>query len=349
MDANQIQQVLREVFGSISTEVSNGWVKISCPFSRYLHARGSDSRPSAGISFGNENGKNIFSCFSCGVKLPLHAMLSKWAGYTGEDVTSLVEEIEEEAYLGPREIPGWDAVEEEEEEQAALSKAIYLDLYDSAEGHPYLRKRGISAKTAKKLQLMVDPEDRVDGEERILFPVFGADGSLHGFTGRATSSKARTKVRDYFGFQKRKNLLGAHLISGKVDKVVVVEGPFDYAKAWECGVPAVAVLHSSLTAYQVDILSEFNRPIYLFSDNDLAGDKIIREALKIGANRWDLRLLSAKYPSVWIEDEQEESGGHWAKDVGELNKSELLDMVARADFIKERKWSGKPRTSKNWY
>lgn len=327
MDATGIRDVLRDVFGAIHTEVINGWVSIRCPLAPWTHSSGRDSRASAGISI-QPGGVSVFNCFTCGSRSPFHGMLRKYANYSGEMLDDIIEELEEDAYLGPKNLPEWER-EDETVELVPLKKSIYLDLYDSAAGHPYLRKRGISDATAEKLQLMFDPCDPADGEERILFPVFGPDNELYGLSGRAVSGKAELKVRDYFGLKKAMNLLGSHLIvSERPDKLLLVEGLFDYANAWECGYPACAVMHSTLTERQAAIVREFGLPTYPFYDNDDAGRKGVEAA---GLALYDyVPVMRVRYPKIWIEDLKEENGGHWLKDPGEMERGDFEEMIEDA-------------------
>lgn len=326
MDADGILQVVRDVFGrNWKTEVAGKWVRMACPIARWTHPRGQDTNPSSGISI-NPSGVSIFNCFTCGKPTPLHGLLRRYSEYTGEDLEGLIEELEDDAYLGPRTLASWDARYHQEEEQLALDKDVFLDLYEPAAGHPYLQERGISDETANRLQLMVDPADPADGEERILFPVFGYGGELRGFSGRATNKEARLKVRDYLGLHKGHNLLGAHLFADRqADKVLVVEGLFDYANAWECGYPAVAVMHSTLTEQQAIMLREIGLPTYLFYDNDEAGAKGVEVAGKALARYQP--VMRVRYPKIWVENPSEEGGGHWLKDPGELLAEEFEAMV----------------------
>lgn len=328
MDVQEINQVVRDVFGNTPTEVVGNWVSMRCPLSQWTHERGRDRRASAGISI-QKNSVSVFNCFTCGNKMPIHGMLRKYAKFSGEDLDGLIEELEEDAYLGPRRMPGWEEREGIEEELTPLPKHVYLDLYDPAAGHPYLEQRGISDETANKLQLMVDPADPADGEERILFPVFGHDGELYGLSGRATNPGATLKVRDYFGLRKAANLLGAHLIDPKVHThLIVVEGLFDYANSWEQGQPAVAVMHSTLTPRQARLLREIGMPTYLFYDDDTAGQKGVITA---GDLLYEyLPVMKVKYPTIWIEDETEEEGGHYVKDPGELLADDFASMIRGA-------------------
>lgn len=328
MDADGINQVLREVFGSGGKTI-NGWVSIRCPLAKYQaeHRHGFDSRESAGVSV-NPTGTSIFNCFTCGNKMPLHALLRKYSNFTGEDLDDLIEELEEESYLGPRELPEWERVHETEE-LVALDSDLYLDLYESAENHPYVASRGISPETARKLRLMVDPRDPADNEERILFPVFGPKGELYGLSGRATSDSARLKVRDYFGLKKAACLLGSHLIDPKKHKyVLAVEGLFDYANCWQCKQPGVAVMHSTMTEKQAAILRDIGLPVYMFYDDDLAGTKGVNSA-GIALERY-LPVMKVRYPKVWIKSKKDKYGGHWLKDPGELTSEEFSSMIADA-------------------
>lgn len=328
MDLDGIREVIGEVLGpNIPTKVINGWVSLRCPLAPWTHASGKDSRESAGISI-QPTGTSVFNCYTCKNTSPLQGMIKKYANYTGENFDELIGELEEEAYLGSRTLPEWERVKELDEDPVPLKESVYLDLYDSAAGHPYLRKRGISDETAELLQLMLDPEDPTDGEERILFPVFGPTGELYGLSGRATSDGARLKVRDYHGLKKAKCVLGSHLIHRlNPDKILVVEGLVDYASGWENGQPTVAVMHSNMTERQAAIIRELGKPTYLFYDNDDAGQSGVDIAGKL--LRDYVPTMKVRYPDVQIEDDSEE-GWHWLKDPGEMTRDEFESMVKNA-------------------
>jgi len=333
MDAGSIKEVLREVFGHrLGMEIINGWVSIRCPLARWTHERGQDGSPSAGVSINNTD-VSIFNCFTCKNTGPLHSMLQKYSEFSGEDLSDLIGELEEEAYLGPRTMPSWEDVKTRNavEVLMPINEAIYMDLYDSAAGHPYLADRGIEDITAQRLELLFDPKDPADGEARILFPVRGYDGALYGFSGRAVNPNAKLKVRDYAGLQKAMLILGAHLVARDNPKdIVLVEGLFDYANAHQCGQYGCALMHAHMTEHQVEILREISKPTYLFLDNDKAG----REGMEIGRQQLAsyMPTMGVRYPQVQIEDDSEQ-GWHWLKDPGEMTEDEFLFMKENAKLF----------------
>lgn len=329
MDAPQIEEVLREAFGSIKTERRGAWVSIACPLSPWTHERGRDRNPSAGVSI-HPQGISVFSCYSCKNKMPFAGLLRKYATYSGEDLEALIEEVEEDAFLGPRTVEDWDERGESlRPHMEPLKKAVYVDLYDPAAGHPYVAGRGIDDETVELLGMCVDPADPSDGEERILFPVYGADKELYGYSGRATSKDAVLKVRDYYGLKKAGVVLGAHLIDPKTHKyVLLTEGLFDYANGWQQGFPTLAVMHSSLTQWQAEILRDIGLPVYLFYDNDAAGRAGCKEAAEaLGA---DVPVFLVTWEDIWLEDEGHPDGGYYADDLGLLVRDEIQAMLDSA-------------------
>ncbi len=338
MDADAIKDVLVDLgMRRSDLKIIHGWVSTKCPLARYTHQKGSDSAASAGVSIKDEP---VFNCFTCGNARPLHAMVSQYAEFTGEDFTTLIEELTEQAYLGPASLPSWDALKENNEENVLmpLNENMYMDLYESAVGHPYLEKRGISDETALKLELLFDPEDRVDkemgtpGVGRILFPVRGPEGELYGFAGRDVTGKSLIKARDYAGLKKANCVLGAHLVTqDRPSYVATMEGLFDYANAWEHGIPGCAVMHSNMTEAQADIFRSFGLPNYLFYDDDEAGDKGVKAATLALIEYTP--LMRIRYPEIWVENPREDGGGHYVKDPGELLAEDFDWMINDAQII----------------
>jgi hypothetical protein len=333
MDRESVHDIIKDVFGPNTEAKDVGeWVSICCPLSEYTHPHGRDNHPSAGISV-DPDGTSIFNCFTCKNTGPIHAMLRKYADYTGEDLSDLIDELEEESYLGPRTLQTWDSLKAKNEAviQMPIDEGIFMSLYDSAAGHPYLKQRGISDATARKLELLFDPRDPADDEPRILFPIRGIDGLLYGFSGRAIYGDAFLKVRDYHGFKKAQNVLGAHLIArDNPDKVLLVEGLFDYASMHECGYYGAAVMHSTLTQAQADIFRELGKPTYLFYDNPKI-DKAGREGVEIAGKmlRDYVPTMRVRYPELEIEDDSED-GYHMVKDPGDLIREDVEVMIEDA-------------------
>lgn len=331
MTRDEIKDVLRDVFGRNFVMKDLGvWVSIKCPLSQWTHEKGADNSASAGVSV-NDAGSSGFNCFTCKNAGPLSHMLRTYSEFSGEDLDDLIEEIEENDFLGPRSIPSYDQLREHHLTEIAMpiDEGLYMDLYDSAANHPYLRKRGISEATARKLELLYDPKDPADKEPRILFPVRGVDGLLYGFSGRATQGKAKLKVRDYFGLVKAQAVLGSHL-GVDARRVIAVEGLVDYAMCHEHGEAGCAVMHSNMTEWQAAIFKEMGKPTYLMYDDDKAGQEGNQIASRLLSGH--VPLFRTYYPRVQIEDDTEE-GWHWLKDPGETLPEELLAMIEQARLL----------------
>lgn len=272
------------------------------------------------------------NCFTCGNPKPFHAMLKDYADYSGEDLDDLIGELEEGEFLGPRNTLSYDAIKASRTSSEGMAmpidEGLFMTLFDPAEGHWYLEDRGISRETARKLELRFDPEDS-EGEPRILFPVRGPDGLLYGFSGRAIYEDARLKVRDYHGLVKAASVLGSHLVTA-TDQVLVVEGLFDYANAHQCGYTGCAVMHSTMTDLQAEIIRNLGRPAFLFYDADDAGYKGVVSARKRLVGH--VPTFEVVYPRVKIEDDSDR-GWHWLKDPGEMIPEDFEAMLNKAELL----------------
>lgn len=335
MDRHNIKHLVREILGPNATLVDHdSWVGMHCPFARWRHASGQDSKPSAGISV-HPSGTSIFRCYTCTPRgLTIEWFLKALDKYTGDIPAALIRDAKDEEFYGGS-LPQWGQRDESEQPaqlEAPLDKENYFGLYDSAEDHPYVAHRGLSPKTARKLQLLYDPSDS-EHDERILFPVFAPNGDLHGFSGRAINrhKKARLKVRDYYGLKKSLLLLGAHLIDPDKHKfVLLVEGLFDYAMMVHYGLPAVASMMAGVTKAQANLLKQFRLPVYVAYDADDAGDNA-RQMAKDQLVRY-MPVLKTRIPKVRVRD-RETGKMRWAQDPDELTREQVMDMIDDAKLM----------------
>lgn len=324
MDRQEIHDLMREVIGPNQLIVDHTkWVSFCCPLAPWTHMGGTDGSPSAGISI-KDGETSIFHCWGCGSKGTVSWLLKELEKYTGESFGKLIRNIEDGEFLGGS-LPEWGSKKKMVEEERFLDKE-YIELYDSAVGHWYLRERGITKDTARRLGLLLDPSDS-QGDERILFPVFNRHGQLHGFTGRAVHNDVELRVRDYHGLQKAHSLLGIHLVDPEDPFVIVVEGLFDFAMVYQYGYSVVATMHAGLTDLQATKLLDLGMPLVLMYDNDAAGVTATNTAIEKLGNR--LPLSAVKYPK------RKSKGGKVTcpKDPATCTIEEVDRMVEKARIV----------------
>lgn len=295
MDRKSIEEFLKELSSNrnIAIEHRGDWISTHCPIAKWTHDKGTDNRISFGVLV-KEEGTSIFQCFSCHKKGTLVYLTELMEKYTGRSYSNLRQMAEDSDVLGVY-VPEWGRRSNRDESEMEPIDENYIELFDSAVGHPYLHARGVEDDTISLLNLRIDPDNK--GVERILFPVYGLDHKLYGFTGRATSD-IKLKVRDYFGLVKAKSLLGCHLIDlNKHKYTILVEGLMDYAKLVQYGYPAVSVMGSTISEGQKDILLKIGLPIITFFDDDKAGHECTIHAVKVLGKH--LPLTNVSYPKEY--------------------------------------------------
>lgn len=316
MDKGSIMELLREIGADKGAGEISGWVSAPCPLAPWRHERRVDRHPSFGIKI-DDDGPSRFNCFTCHQHGSLTELLKEISEHTGTDFTGLITNVDKEELLGS-DLPEWGQ-RKLRTNKPKLGEPVDEDIlfaYESAKGNPYLKSRGISDSIVERFQLMYDPDNR--GVPRVLVPIRHTDGSLYGFLGRATNDGI-PKVRDYLGLPKRQLLFGAHEVVGQgYDRIVVVEGVFDALRIWQYGFPAVAVMHSTLTAEQTRTLTDIAQSVLLLYDNDKAG----REGRSHAANKLKkyMPCFKAKYPTG-------------VNDPDELTRIEFHEMLAHQRLI----------------
>lgn len=280
MTEGKLRKLLRELDIDVKHKNRKGWLISACPFAEFLHEYGTDRNPSFNVKV-NDEGYSGFNCFTCKQRGNLSTLISRLGDMRGEEygklaIRALVDET-------PENFKDFDESMDEAaevQELKPIDSMIYLRMYPSAwddrDARKYLEGRGISEKTCSLLDLRFDPDER-----RILFPVYGHDRSLYGFTGRSIlakedfPSKKYPKVKDYAGLLKDSMILGEHLID-PTKPILVVEGLFALAHVIEIGAREycnpVATMGSFLSDHHLSILVDYDVPIYMLYDNDKAGE-----------------------------------------------------------------------------
>ena len=144
-----------------------------------------------------------------------------------------------------------------------------------------LRKDGFTAATLVKSGLAVLRDDgslRDRFRNRLMIPIARDNGAIIAFGGRAMDPGQQPKYLNSPEtpiYVKGRTLFGLHLSKHAIAKaryVVMVEGYFDFAQAYQAGVQnVVASSGTALTATQAKLLKRFASKIVLNFDPDSAG------------------------------------------------------------------------------
>jgi hypothetical protein len=244
------------------------WINFSCILAPYSeeHKFGNDKSSSAGLTVA-EDGKIYYKCFTCKHQGPFEKTLDRFELKSKNQLPLLRAIVEQE-----EELPDFEYrshIRDKIKAEPLPYNSIFEDIDKYPDAQKYLLSRNISLTTAKNIGLEFDPEGN-----RIVFPVRDIKGVTYGYTGRTILPDGKPKIKDYY-FQKSAFILGMEL--WKPQAIVLVEGLFAYAHLHEITKGKYfpynigAIMGSSISQDQADILIEFNHPIYILLDGDKAG------------------------------------------------------------------------------
>ena len=235
-------------------------------------------------------GKNVFHCFSCkarGNVLDFVAAMEKCsvrdAGVKLSEWFAVSAEAPTTAKLAQAQSRGVSTDTETETNQP-----LKFQLKGVDHEHPYLKERGITAETALTFGVgYFGGKGSMRG--RVVIPIHNERGELVAYSGRAIDgSEPRYKLPA--GFHKSLELFNLHRVIGKSSgqgRVVVVEGFFDCIKVSEAGFACVALMGSSLSDQQEELLGRHFKNARLLLDGDEAGQRATDELLlRLGRRMW---------------------------------------------------------------
>jgi len=271
---------LVHTLGITKISESNGNISIPCPFAPIHHASGKDDNPSMSISF-SDSDRSLVQCFTChtdGVLVSVLAELEKKIkGSVPEGLVEQVRLAEAENLpgmwlrAGRKHVASLEATQPGVSDDSVWPEEFLANFRRAI--HPYLIKdRGIDEATCRLFSALYDEFQR-----RVVFPVRRQkDKALVGVLGRYLGdweADCVPKYRDYSGFNKGRFFFGEHLLDLDKPRIILVEGPMDVLKLWSLGFRNVlGMMGTSVTQVRVEKLAFWDKPVYISTDRDKAGN-----------------------------------------------------------------------------
>jgi DNA primase len=309
--------------------------------------------------------KQIYHCFGCGSGGNVFSFLMKY------ERLEFPEAVELMAQKAGVEIPKWSAQPQERSDisrihsanEAALNFYHYtlLKTEGAKPAYDYLKKRGISEDTAKRLKLGYAPNgwDSLfnhakkkgldakilekaglvlagrDGgfydrfRHRIIFPILNQKGRVVGFGARVLDETLPKYINspDTPVYNKGNNLYGLNLAVEYIkekDFAIIVEGYVDFMTPFQAGVGnIVASLGTALTIEQIRLLKRYTRNVTMVFDPDSAGESASLRGLDLAVSE-GLNVKIATLTKGYDPD----------KFVRQMGADKFLDVINNAkDFF----------------
>ena len=145
---------------------------------------------------------------------------------------------------------------------------LTFELRNIDHHHPYLSERGLSDETAETFGLgLFSGKGSMHG--RIVIPIHNSKGELLAYAGRSIDG-SEPRYKFPAGFHKSLELFNLHRVRGELS-IVLVEGFFDCMKVTQAGYPCVALMGSTMSKAQENLLAENFAHVIVMVDGDEAG------------------------------------------------------------------------------
>jgi len=237
-----------------------------------------------------------------------------------------------------------------------LNEPIRQDLLPLCRYHNYLESRGLSEETCKSLGIGYLPQGRSPLRGRVVFQIRDArvnsktgqrEQVVLSHMGRAVDDDTKPKYLFYEGFRKSNELYGQDIIWTDPEAkrqiqdtgyIVLTEGPFDVAKAYEAGLRnVVGSFGAHLSDHQVSALKNMCENfeidhVKIIYDRDCAGQKATLKTMKAiedsgfktSAFDWCISFANKDKSPVILPEKITDLAGFNSKQIVWLRNYELL-------------------------
>jgi DNA primase len=154
--------------------------------------------------------------------------------------------------------------------ESESNKPLSFELQNIDHFHPYLTERGVTNETAEKFGVGFF-SGKGSMHDRIVIPIHSSLGELVAYAGRSIDG-SEPRYKFPAGFHKSLELFNLHRVRGELS-VVLVEGFFDCMTVTQAGYPCVALMGSTMSKAQENLLAENFAHVIVMLDGDEAGKR----------------------------------------------------------------------------
>lgn len=152
--------------------------------------------------------------------------------------------------------------------ESESNKPLTFTLQKIDHAHPYLAERGVIVETAQKFGVGFF-SGKGSMHDRIVIPIHNPKGDLVAYAGRSIDG-SEPRYTFPAGFHKSMELYDLHRVRDEVS-VVLVEGFFDCMKVMQAGFPCVALMGSTMSDAQEELIRQHFAHVVVMLDGDEAG------------------------------------------------------------------------------
>jgi DNA primase len=161
--------------------------------------------------------------------------------------------------------------------------------------HPYLEKRKISPEIARYFQMGFCSTGIM--KNRIAIPIIDESRNIVAYCGRSVYENGSAKYLFPRGFCKSNYLYNIQNILPDIRRhLFVVEGFFDSIHLVKMGFDSVALMGTTISKIQLQLLKKKNRNCVLMMDGDEAGAKGTKIISRL------LRIYNIEFRSLWLQN-----------------------------------------------